>query len=154
MQRLPLKLQASISPEPNSGCWLWLACDAQGYGRVLYNGRVEQAHRLVYELLVGPIPPGLVTDHLCRTRCCVNPSHIELVTHRTNILRGTGVSARNVIKTACPLGHPYSGHNLVIDNGDRKCRLCKANTLMFNYALHKVKLRVGSRWLPMYQESQ
>jgi hypothetical protein len=147
LERLPSRLQNNISPEPNSGCWLWLACDAQGYGRTFLDGRIYQAHRLVYETLVGTIPAGLVTDHICRVRCCVNPAHIELVTHKVNILRGTGVSAINATKTLCPLGHPLSGSNLVIEKDGRKCRVCKNNMMMLNYGIRKCKSRAGSRWM-------
>ena len=79
-------------PEPNSGCWLWMGyVSATGYGRVpsLENSdRSRQAHRVAYELVHGPIPPGLEPDHLCRVRCCINPDHIEPVTRQLNTLRG------------------------------------------------------------------
>lgn len=68
-------------PEPNSGCWLWLGAeDENGYGRVVAGDgtrRIVKAHRRVYELLVGPIPEGMMLRHKCDTRCCVNPAHLE-----------------------------------------------------------------------------
>lgn len=73
-----------------------------GYG--MTGGR--PAHRVAYEAARGPIPDGLVLDHLCRNRGCVNPSHLEPVTHRTNILRGVSPSARNARRTLCDEGHP------------------------------------------------
>ena len=70
-------------------CWLWRASIRNhGYGRIKVNGRAEQAHRVAYELLVGPIPEGLTLDHLCRVRLCVNPAHLEPVTQKVNIRRG------------------------------------------------------------------
>jgi hypothetical protein len=66
------------------GCWLWTAStDQGGYGKY----RRMQAHRYAYELFIGDIPPGLEMDHLCRMRECVNPFHVEPVTHAENMRR-------------------------------------------------------------------
>lgn len=79
-------------PEPNSGCWLWMgALAATGYGVIGLGARsegVDLAHRVSYRLHCGEIPTGLDLDHLCRTRCCVNPDHLEPVTRRVNWERG------------------------------------------------------------------
>lgn len=123
---LPERLQNKIMPEPNSGCWLWDAATAgrgpkNQYGSVSVKGfKTKKAHRIVYELLVGPIPEGLVTDHLCRNTICVNPSHIEPVTHKENTRRwGHGA------ETHCPRGHPYNEKNTYRDKrGTRNCRHC------------------------------
>lgn len=80
--------------ERGEGCWLWLAStDTKGYGLFGAEGKLSKAHRYAYELLVGPIPEGLVLDHLCRVRHCVNPDHLEPVTTYENILRGEGACA-------------------------------------------------------------
>lgn len=92
--RRPLldRFEDKYMPEPNSGCWLWLASlRANGYGQVGRGGRgsgMELAHRAAYNLYVGPIPDGLVLDHLCRVRACVNPAHLEPVTNTENLRRG------------------------------------------------------------------
>lgn len=81
------------------------------------------AHRVAYELLIGPIPAGMTLDHLCRNRLCVNPVHLEAVTNRVNILRGTSPAAIHARKVACPNGHPYSGRER---RGTRICHTCMA----------------------------
>jgi hypothetical protein len=102
---LPPLLAAKIEVDPESGCWMWLAGLRGGYGQVRWGGRNWAAHRLVYELLVGPIADGLDIDHLCRTPPCVNPEHTEQVTRRENIRRGTCPAAVNARKTHCAKGH-------------------------------------------------
>lgn len=98
-----------------------------GYGRFKLMGRHHQAHRLSYELLVGPIPPGLVIDHLCKNKRCINPEHLEAVTNVENLMRGEGIQARNKRKTHCNHGHPLSGDNLHISatTGERICKACR-----------------------------
>lgn len=72
----------------DNGCWLWRHPSENGYGRIRVNRKTMWAHRIGYELLVGPIPPELELDHLCRVPACVNPAHLEPVTHRENLRRG------------------------------------------------------------------
>lgn len=107
-------------------CWLWLGSQRNGgYGQFWDGLHIAKAHRFAYELLIGPIPDGLEPDHLCRNRTCVSPTHLEVVTHRVNLLRGTGFPAQNARKTHCPQGHPYSGRNIYVDkHGWRECREC------------------------------
>jgi hypothetical protein len=121
---LPERIATKLAPGP-SGCWLWTAAvDADGYGRVRWLGRNALAHRVVYELLRGPIPAGLTLDHLCRNRACVNPDHLQPVALATNVLRGEGVGVRNAEKTHCKHGHPFDAENTYIKQGKRACRQC------------------------------
>lgn len=86
---LPLdqRLGRYTEREPD-GCWRWTGTrDRQGYPFLNVGGAPRRAHRLMYEQLVGPIPSGLELDHLCRVRDCVNPSHLEAVTHTENMRR-------------------------------------------------------------------
>lgn len=127
-ERLPVKFWERCMPEPMSGCWLWTgATSVQGYG-VMWNGRQDQAlaYRVAYLALRGELPaPPLQLDHLCRTRGCVNPAHLEPVTQRENILRGASPSAIAATVTHCPKGHPYDERNTKIrPDGSRECRVC------------------------------
>jgi hypothetical protein len=138
--------QAASSPIGyivTNGCWEWVgALRGGGYGHWNRNPTGEgQAHRAVYVMTHGPIPKGMTLDHLCRNRICVNPDHLEIVTHRENILRSNGLAAKNLSKTECPLGHPYSGDNLVIcRNGRRRCRICRvAETAKRKAARHTAR---------------
>ena len=82
------RLERQCIPEPNSGCWLWTgAIYASGYGGLQHKGRSQYAHRVSYEIFVGPIPNGHDIDHLCRLRLCVNPEYLQAVTRRENLLR-------------------------------------------------------------------
>lgn len=112
--------------EKTDGCWLWTGSRSTGgYGYFYLNGRNSPAHRVAYEMLVGPIPAGLQIDHLCRVRNCVNPAHLEPVTQRENLLRGETVTARSASRTHCPQGHPYDAENTSVrKTGKRDCRTC------------------------------
>ncbi len=128
-----------------NACWTWQAqLNEGGYGR-FFNGHEQiPAHRFAYELLVGPIPEGLEPDHLCRNRDCVNPYHLEVVDHRTNVLRGQGIAARNAIKTHCPKGHPYDEQNTYLrpDRRGRMCYVCQDERNHRRYT-NVLKLRDG-----------
>ena len=109
-------------------CWLWTASRVDGYGRFRLGGRGSspaRAHVVAYELLIGPVPDGLELDHLCRVPACVNPSHLEAVTHAENCRRGRA-GAHNADKTHCPRGHPYDEENTYWFGPDGKWRDCRA----------------------------
>lgn len=111
------------SSGPN-GCWIWLKGKNQnGYGVVSYNGQIFGAHALAYIFEKGPIPEGLEIDHLCRNPSCVNPKHLEAVTHAVNVERATRL-------------HCCNGHLMTVENrletakGSRACRTCRIEFLL------------------------
>jgi hypothetical protein len=112
--------------EEEDGCWLWTGnTNNGGYGIFWYDDRTGLAHRWSYEHHKGPLG-RLHVDHLCRNRLCVNPSHLEKVTARENLLRGETAAAANAAKTHCPQGHPYSEDNTYVDNrNSRSCITCR-----------------------------
>jgi len=108
-------------------CWIWTAhINWKGYGQFYFadsrgNKRMMGAHRAAYELFVDEIPSGLIIDHLCRVRHCVNPEHMELVTNQENLDRGDTNSKR----THCPRDHEYTPENTYMTSkGSRVCRAC------------------------------
>jgi hypothetical protein len=116
--------------QKTTSCWIWIGspggAKGRDYGHIKISGKSFKAHRFAYELLRGPIPKGMVIDHLCRNRMCVNPEHMEIVTNKENILRGEGIAAKEARMTVCKNGHALTGENLYIapKSGKRRCRQC------------------------------
>ncbi len=134
--RLPERFWNKVQPCPMTGCWIWTgALTGNGYGAIRIERRNKLAHRYAYRLLVGEIPDGLELDHrTCSTPPCVNPSHLEPVTHAENVRRGRA-GEPNATKQTCPLGHPFdhqSTHRGITRRGCLTCR--RARSLAFYYA--------------------
>lgn len=123
-------------------CWEWCggAVNSKGYGHIKQGRALLKAHRVSWTLVRGPIPSGLTLDHLCRNRLCVNPDHLEAVSNRENILRGTSPTAINARKTHCQRGHELTAANIIhypkTEHGHarRACRLCAAARRSARYA--------------------
>jgi hypothetical protein len=128
---------ASIASREATECWPWIGrIDHRGYGEFETEGKTWRAHRWSYTRLVGPIPDGLVIDHLCRVRHCVNPAHLEPVTDEENRQRGLlgvlrdqyvpkrGVRHPHAMKTHCKRGHLFDEDNTLVVPRGRKCRAC------------------------------
>lgn len=107
-----------------TGCWEWARAITRstGYGTLRIRGKNHSAHRWVYENLVGPVPRELTLDHLCRNRACVRPAHLEVVTMKENIRRG---SSPNIV--ASRTGVCRNGHRSWqrARNGRNFCRPCR-----------------------------
>jgi hypothetical protein len=127
------RLYARLEPDP-CGCLLWTrARDAKGYGRIAVRGqdgkiRSGYVHIAAWVLEKGPVPAGFELDHVkargCLHRHCANVAHMEVLTHKENLMRGGGVGAVNAAKECCPADHPYDEANTYIDK--RGCRICRA----------------------------
>ena len=126
--------------ERGESCWLWTGSRNQlGYGTMRVEPKRIAAHRFAYELLVGPIPEGLELDHLCRVPGCVNPDHLEPVTHRENLLRGVSPSGRYARRTHCKHGHKFTPENTYPSPTIRRrcCKTCKRAAVLRCYYKRK-----------------
>lgn len=121
----PLATRLMEKFEVTPDCWPWNgSLNDAGYGQIYDNvtRRPLRAHRVIFEMYRGPIPDGMVLDHLCRNRWCVNPDHLEPVTRGENVRRG----ARGGRQTHCRNGHEYLPETTYITPaGTRQCRVCK-----------------------------
>lgn len=113
-------------------CLVWQGGLSKGYGRVSFKGKYVNTHTIMYQGLIGKIPKGLVLDHLCRNRACCNVKHLEIVSHRENILRGVGPAAKHAQMTHCINGHEFTPENTLIVKTSatkwrtwRRCKECK-----------------------------
>lgn len=126
--KLEDRFWAKVDKSNASDCWIWTAFKSKGYGQFGIGGKLYKSHRVAYELVKGPIPQGMTLDHLCKNKACVNPAHLEPVSQKENVLRGTSLLALNKQKTHCPKGHILEGENLVQFRlkkfGQRVCKTC------------------------------
>lgn len=155
--KLAARLLVKMSPEPN-GCIRWTGrIDHHGYSEIRITlGRLKyrkcRAHRVAYEVFVGPIPEGLTIDHLCRNQWCVNPAHLEPVTSVVNVMRGESPFARHARKTHCKHGHEFTPENTYHPRGiqtHRKCRECarqKDRRLLENAAFREKRQAYHKQW--------
>lgn len=105
-------------------CNIWQGfLDKDGYGTFYFFKRSRRAHRFAYYMANGDIPPGMVVDHICRKRSCVNPEHLQLVTPRQNSLENSlSVGAINARKILCKRGHPFDKKY----GSQRYCTICQS----------------------------
>lgn len=109
-----------------SGCWLWQAAkNESGYGYFRIGDSIRRAHRVLYQQVFGAVDKDKELDHLCRVRHCVNPRHLEQVTHTVNVARAE-VGKRRQENTECRKGHSLTGDNLRVNpSGYKVCRECE-----------------------------
>jgi hypothetical protein len=104
-------------------CWIWTGAKLEEYAIVRRKEKAIRVHRLFWIALYGPIQEGKELDHLCRNKLCVNPRHLESVTHRVNVLRGNSPSAIHAGQTYASCGHPYDAK----DSLRRYCKTCRTS---------------------------
>lgn len=158
LDKLPAELRARIRVDDVAGCWLWTGPLTNGYG----TWRGHGAHRVIWELLRGPIPPTQVSDHICHDpalcaggytcphRACVNPDHIVITTRAANLAAERTANSAGTKRRAqkygdgreqgthCPEGHEYTEANVYWCAGrngrmQRKCRTCEARKARERY---------------------
>lgn len=139
MRGLGIEARFLAKVEKTATCWNWIGCRRpRGYGMLNIGGKIRSAHRVAYEMYVGPIPAGREIDHLCRNTSCVKPEHLEAVTHKENVLRGVSLAAGHAKQTHCDRGHEFDeGNTLFYDGGRRRCRKCTTRRNLGYY--HKYK---------------
>lgn len=123
--RLPPRFWSKVE-ESTDGCWLWTAAlNGHGYARFWWPlaGKAVYGHRLAFDVVGPGLTPGLVLDHLCRNRACVNPAHLEEVTLRLNIQRGNAPTMQRHRANTCQNGHDLR-EGYVMPGGRRRCRTC------------------------------
>lgn len=114
--------------DADGDCWVWIGSQIKGYGAVWAGEerRAARAHRVVWELLIGPIGEGLTIDHRCLNKLCVNPTHLELVTPAENSRRARGGAWHlKSMWTHCARGHEYTPESTATQHGRRICRICR-----------------------------
>ncbi len=121
---LPQRFLDKFQVDPETGCHVWTGSRGQkGYGNFRVGKKVLDAYRFAYQVLIGPVPTGLELDHLCRNRACVNPAHLEPVTHRENVRRGDlGAAQKRRQTSTCARGHVDDFYTS--PQGKRQCRQC------------------------------
>lgn len=119
----PVEVRFWAKADKSGDCWIWTGAvrHKDGYGMFFKDGQARNAHRVAWELTNGPIPEGLVIDHICRNIRCVNPAHLRTVTPKVNATENCGSPvAQHAKKTHCHKGHPLSGANLALYTPPRK----------------------------------
>lgn len=139
------KFLSKVNVRDESECWNFTGnINPDGYGRYSYTNLDGEyitvpAHRLSFSLFKGELIAGLVIDHECRNRACVNPSHLRQVTRKINAIENnSGTAYQNSIKTHCPKEHEYTKENTITIRGRwRKCRICEQQRQRINYLNRK-----------------
>ena len=119
-ESLPLRFRNRIHIDSDTGCWLWAGSKKRrkrgAHGQVWFLGKMRTIHRVVFELLIGPVPTGLQLHHKCQVQHCCNPDHLKVLTALAH--------KQQHHKTHCPRGHELTPENTAICGQRRACRIC------------------------------
>lgn len=119
--------------DEETGCWNWVKGLCNGYARISVNGRTVHAYRWIYEWIHGPVAPGLVVDHICNNRRCVNPDHLQAISYSENYRRAIP------LRTHCPNGHELTPENTYTSGMHKqKCYQCARNWIAARRAQQRV----------------
>lgn len=144
-----LKRRLFSRTKKTKSCWIWQGTTTRGYGMVSWKYYRGSTHRLSLLLVGRSVPRGLTVDHLCRVRNCLNPSHLEVVTTKENILRGESWAAKNSQKTHCKNGHEFTPKNTRWMPKGRQCWICcRARSLKWKRKVgyHSTLWKQGKRF--------
>lgn len=139
---LRTRFERRVSPEPNTGCWLWAGALNGGYGSIGFARTALRASRIAWVLWRGPLEATENVLHKCDFPPCVNPTHLFLGSQRDNVhdmeAKGrarhntAGIRTHDIARSArthCKRGHVLAGNNLspwALARGLRACKRCQA----------------------------
>ena len=143
---LPQRLLDKVDVNPVSGCWEWTGYRLKtGYARVTFGNVSQIAHRLIYKLIVGPIPDGCDLHHNCRNKGCVNPRHLAPLVRKAHLAEEDhstkGIRERE--KTHCPSGHEYTAENTYWHGDGKRKRGCKECRRVAHRRHYHLKQKAG-----------
>jgi hypothetical protein len=141
------KFLSKISIDVESKCWIWGGYRTRGHGAFSVGGSIYKAHRISWEIFIGRLTYGLVIDHMCRNRACVNPKHLREVTNRVNCTENNlSIPALNKIKSHCKNGHLFCNLNSYkTSDGYRRCKICSTESRKKYRANPQCRERLNAR---------
>lgn len=141
MERLFIRFFRKMQVNELTTCFEWTAGKRNGYGRMIFNGRVVDVHRLMLACFYDELPRYIESAHLCHNRGCFNPSHLEPQVHVMNVRQRLS-STRKM----CKYGHEYTSENQYLDKkGHRHCRQCNRESVGAWVATHRERMKEISR---------
>lgn len=145
---IPAHVRKHFTEGPREDCWIYGRRGPNGYASSTSVNRYQaNAYRLIYMMMVGPIPDGMELHHTCHNGAggCVNPFHLEPCTHAENMDKSHGIHQIHKRRTHCPRGHEYTPENTMRSRGRRYCRACAKEHTRRSRERHGEKYRANQR---------